>query len=1028
MNGQAPQELVEQISKGNCLLILGSELYTFDVETEQLPSDSRIARRLADRCSFPEPDYSLSRVAQYYELENGRQALIQQLREIVDASRDCSPSVFRVIARLPFKTIVSTNFDGLLEREMTRQHISYSLVLGNEDVAYLDDSKPLIVKLRGWVEVPSSIIITEDDHLQFFQRFSAISLVIRALFATKTLLFVGYDLSDPNFRQMYVEIMASVDRHRRKAYAVQGAPRAYEVRAWSNRNLEVICGTPLDFLTDLAARLDALPPRQRPQHVAALWPERPYKFLDYFEAQDELIFHGRDYDVDLVLKRILARKFTVLYGPSGCGKTSLIRAAIIPRASHEGYESIYVRALGDPLFALKRQIVGRSYGANQTSERGLESVGLDEVLASVVEPGTRLLLVLDQFEEFFLRYGTASRRSFMEELAKATKQSSVDLRVLFSLRDDYFVNLDEFEEIVPTVFGNKYRLGNLDEERSRLAITEPALLFGLHYEPELVEQMIDDLAEGGFEPTQIQIVCHRLYQGLSTGQAEFTLSDYAALGGAEGILSRYLDEVLDSFSAHDRDVARSVLKSMVTADARKEALSGQEIARDAILRRLSVPEEQLNLVLAKLRDSRIIRKLVEPELFELAHEVLVKKVWRWVTDEDVAAKYVRSVVRQALADWRRLGLLVDPEKWQLIRERKEILSVSPEEEELLLRTAIEKSDEMGYWCVRGNANGLEVWRILENILESGSPRSRYNAVSLLQELNDERRLSLLGLTLNSEYPAVVRLAWRILQTIDSDRAREICGDFVLPPSMILVEAGDCIIGQDVSPMQEPTEEPAHRVEVPAFWLSRFPVTNIEYMEFVLDEGRTVPDHWVGGSYPAGKADHPVVYVSWHDAMAYCAWLSAKSGVSFRLPTEAEWEKAASWNPELQSRTIFPYGDDFDSRKCNTAESGIGDTTPIGEFAASGGDSWYGISDLAGNMWEWCSTRATDEKDKVVRYPYNAKDGRENPAGAGMRVVRGGSFNYSSRASRASSRSMRDPSYRGWHYGFRVARDQRVTAT
>lgn len=166
-----------------------------------------------------------------------------------------------------------------------------------------------------------------------------------------------------------------------------------------------------------------------------------------------------------------------------------------------------------------------------------------------------------------------------------------------------------------------------------------------------------------------------------------------------------------------------------------------------------------------------------------------------------------------------------------------------------------------------------------------------------------------------------------------------------PNEMVLVPAGVFTMGTN---SRLPDEGPEHRVDVPAFFIDRYEVTNMQYKKFVDETKRRSPSHFVNRTFPEGKADHPVTYVSWIDADAYCAWAGK------RLPTDQEWEKAAR-GPDGR---IFPWGTEFDFYKANTPHrwklSGKeGDTAPVGSFEA--GKSPYGVYDMTGNVWEWTSS-------------------------------------------------------------------------
>lgn len=166
-----------------------------------------------------------------------------------------------------------------------------------------------------------------------------------------------------------------------------------------------------------------------------------------------------------------------------------------------------------------------------------------------------------------------------------------------------------------------------------------------------------------------------------------------------------------------------------------------------------------------------------------------------------------------------------------------------------------------------------------------------------------------------------------------------------PNEMILIPAGPFIMGSD---MRLPDEGPQHTVTLPAYYIDKYETTNLQYKKFNDATHRRSPTHFRNRTYPEGKADHPVTYVSWEDADAYCRWAGK------RLPTDEEWEKAGRGT----DGRMFPWGDEFDIGKANTplrweAIGQFGDTTPVGSF--DGGVSPYGVYDMSGNVWEWTSS-------------------------------------------------------------------------
>lgn len=252
---------------------------------------------------------------------------------------------------------------------------------------------------------------------------------------------------------------------------------------------------------------------------------------------------------------------------------------------------------------------------------------------------------------------------------------------------------------------------------------------------------------------------------------------------------------------------------------------------------------------------------------------------------------------------------------------------------------------------------------------------------------------------------------------------------------IEIPAGPFTMGSDPKRDEQAShiELPQHRVDLPSYYLARWPVTVAQFAAFVRDSGHK----------PANPdclndiANHPVVYVTWHEAMAYCHWLGkqlrpvahqrlateellseperrfwqglADGSLGVGLPSEVEWEKAArgidGW--------IYPWGDLPDPQKANISKTGLDTTTAVGCF--SGGTSIYGCEEMAGNVWEWTrSLWGEDWRTPTFNYPYNPSDGREdfNASDEIRRVLRGGAFRDSARDARCAARGHGNRGSRG----------------
>lgn len=263
--------------------------------------------------------------------------------------------------------------------------------------------------------------------------------------------------------------------------------------------------------------------------------------------------------------------------------------------------------------------------------------------------------------------------------------------------------------------------------------------------------------------------------------------------------------------------------------------------------------------------------------------------------------------------------------------------------------------------------------------------------------------------------------------------------------MVDIPQGVFLMGSDKlnDPAALPEEMPQHWVHLPTFQISKYPVTNLQYKEFLKDRpDYDVPKHWMNGAIPEGQQNHPVVNVSWYEAREFCFWIGG------RLPTEAEWEKAARGT----DGRIWPWGGDSPTPdKCNfrgkdkiedngdtedsenseqqtsegeseqegnprpavvfsaTDESGRPKTTAVTEFPL--GASPYEVMDMAGNVWEWTVSYGAP-------YPYDSAHDK-NPYGYNVRITRGGSYLNPEGAARCASRYEKPKGDFDINVGFRV---------
>jgi formylglycine-generating enzyme required for sulfatase activity len=250
--------------------------------------------------------------------------------------------------------------------------------------------------------------------------------------------------------------------------------------------------------------------------------------------------------------------------------------------------------------------------------------------------------------------------------------------------------------------------------------------------------------------------------------------------------------------------------------------------------------------------------------------------------------------------------------------------------------------------------------------------------------------------------------------------------------LILVAGGEFVMGDDEG---RDDERPPHLTAVDPFAIGKYPVTNAEYADFVRETDHPAPriralpaivesaseeefrklaelHQWSNGAPPPGREQHPVTLVGFADAKAYCEWRSRKTERLIRLPSEAEWEKAARGGLESNR---FPWGNNLDETRANYLPDGAAkherNTSPVGSYPPN----TFGLHDMAGNVWEWVSDWYAS--DYYSRTPYTNPRGPEDGT---MRIVRGGAWVSGPGYLRCGCRHELPPDSYAYSIGFRVA--------
>jgi formylglycine-generating enzyme required for sulfatase activity len=764
----------------------------------------------------------------------------------------------------------------------------------------------------------------------------------------------------------------------------------------------------LDKLLETLRAANTAQPDSKPVTAARRWTASPYPGLEAFTPEQAPIFFGRGPEIDQLLQQFTNPKvqFVAVVGVSGSGKSSLVMAGLLPRLrSGIVGKAPWIDLVfkpgergGSPFLAMAFAFKSALGIAGQTEQEIARALQVDPAFAqnnltellTQHQSANELLLVIDQFEELFTQSKADDRQDFLKLLEHIVAQPHV--RVIVTLRADFYAQAIEEPTLAKLLRRDRgtFPLDPPGMSAIHEMIIRPAEAAGLELQDGLAQRLLGDAGEGPGAMALIAFTLHQLYRQ-EKDSGYLSIDAYDAFGGVQGAVQKRAETALQGLHIDLETALPTLFANLIEVNEQEVATRRRapqsRLIGDAKTAATALTEARL-LVTGKGEND-------QPTL-EVAHETVLngwERLRQWIRDHAESLRARRDLERVA-AEW-------------------------------------DKSDRHG--------SALRTGKLLQRYLSAADPRSAtaddYLAACKRHQMGIRTGYTVLGLlaiaTLGilfhvnkSQYPPTFAAKALFVQLNIWPAPR---------PAMVTIPAGEFEMG-DASGVGESEELPVHTVRFAnAFEMGKYEVTFDEYDLFAAATGRVKPadQGW-------GRGDRPVMSVSWDDAVAYAQWLSQRTGLNYRLPSEAEWEYAARattttiryWteNTEGEEDAACTYANVFDkkneSRLKNTypiswepfnCPDEFPFTAPVGNFSANDWD----LHDMLGNVWEWNQDCYTDSYEGA---PLDGSP-RETTEGSdcSLRVLRGGSWGDVPQFVRSGNRFRSSPDSRVDITGFRLAR-------
>lgn len=432
----------------------------------------------------------------------------------------------------------------------------------------------------------------------------------------------------------------------------------------------------------------------------------PYKELQSFAESDKEYFFGRKHEAEELINEVIKYNIIGLFGESGIGKTSLINAGIIPKFKIEGFTTISIRCLDEPIKRVREELL-RRLKENKVSSQSIEELAATDTfphlliqLKSIIESeNLNLIVIIDQFEEIFTRAREEEReqlsKGIIESLTSPPKKGKISF--LLSLREDYIGDMWDWSHLynLEEAWIHQYRIKRLTEEKAFEAIVEPLKKLGIKIEDKFVQQLILELKRIGdnfIYPPYLQIVCSKLFEeyknqnSSSKSTIEFGKSLYHGAENAESIIADYLSEsMLYGLTDEEKYLAQNVLDLLTGSEGLRTFLSIEDISRYLLITTANAQH-----IIEHLVKKKIVHPVTEKDVvsgYELVHDFLSKKFFEKLGPEAQRTKTTIDIFRKAFREWKQHGVLASRDRLEILYPNIDQLVLSDEEWTFLIKSS-----------------------------------------------------------------------------------------------------------------------------------------------------------------------------------------------------------------------------------------------------------------------------------------------------------------------------------------------------